>query len=166
MDLTAERIVDVSVTPTVDTLIYAIGDRVGTVMDFAGVAAFPGGAGRVWGVRVTDRAVQKAALNLWLFKLTPTVASADNAALDITDANLDAALPVGFVAIAATDYVDTASNAVGFKFLPDPGVPYVTGASAGGAGDTGHLFGLLESGGTPTYGAANALTVSLLVEQA
>jgi hypothetical protein len=161
MEMTA----DISVTPTIDTLIYASGDRVGTVMDFAGATQTPGGAGRVWGVRITDRAVQKSALNLWLFKLTPTVASADNAALDITDANLDAAQPVGFVSIATTDYVDTASNAVAFRYLANPGLPFVTAGDGGVVGATGHLFGLLESGGTPTYGAANALTVTLLVEQ-
>jgi hypothetical protein len=60
--------------------------------------------------------------------------------------------------------VDTASNAVAFKYLADPGLPYIAGPSAGGGGP-GIVYGLLESGGTPTYGAANALTITLLVEQ-
>src|SRR5204862_5482680 len=115
------------------------------------------------GLPVVDPALQKAVLNLWRFRVSPTIASANNAALDITDPNLTAAVSVGFISIAATDYVDTASNAVGLKMLPQPGLVCLTGAAAGAVGDTGHLYGLLESGGTPTY-AAGSLTVTLIAE--
>lgn len=158
-----ERVRTVSATPTLDTVAYAIGDRVGTVMDFAGLSDTPGDSVAIVGLRIVDLAVQKAALNLWLFRVSPTIASADNAALDMTDGNLTAAVPVGFISIAATDYVDTASNAVGLKMLVQPGLVAHTGATAGAVGDTGHLYGLLESGGTPTY-AANSLTLTLIAE--
>lgn len=158
------RMVEASATPTIDTAIYASGDRVGTVMTFSDMATAPEKGGKIVGCRIYDAATQKSALNLWLFHQTPTVASADNAALDITDANLVLADPIGFIAIAAADYVDTASNAVAFKYLADPGLPFVAGAQAG-AGGGGTVYGLLESGGTPTYGSASALTVVLVVEQ-
>jgi hypothetical protein len=157
------RIVECPATPVIDTAIYASGDRVGSVMTFTDAADGPYQGGRVKGVRIYDAAVQKSVLNLWLFKNTPTVASADNAALDITDPNMVAADPIGFVPIAAADYVDTASNAVAFKYLTEPGLPFMAGSTAAGGG-TGVIYGLLESGGTPTYGATNALTVTLIVE--
>src|SRR5436190_18178347 len=155
-----ERVRSIAVIPALDTVAYASGDRVGTVMDFAGLSDTPGDAVAIIALRIVDLAVQKAALNLWLFRVSPTIASADNAALDITDANLTAVVPVGFISIAATDYVDTASNAVGLKMLPQPGLVAHTGATAGAVGATGHLYGLLESAGTPTY-AAGSLTVTL-----
>lgn len=158
------RWIEAVATPTIDTAIYASGDRIGTVMTFSEAAMAPERGGKVMGVIVYDAAVQKSVLNLWLFHNTPTVASADNAALDITDANMVAASPIGFIPIAAADYVDTASNAVAFHYLSDPGLPYVAGPSAAGGG-AGTIFGLLESGGTPTYGAATALTITLLIEQ-
>lgn len=157
------RMVEASVTPTIDTAAYGAGDRVGSVMTFRDVSSSPLEGGRVKGVKVYDAAVQKAALNLWLFKNSPTVASADNAALDISDANLVAADPIGFVAIAAADYVDTASNAVGFKYLAEPGLPFVTGPGSG-TDVVGIIYGLLETTGTPTYGSASALTITLIVE--
>lgn len=158
------RFIESAATPTIDTAIYASGDRIGTVMTFTEASMVPERGGKIMGVVVYDAAVQKSVLNLWLFHQSPTVASADNAALDISDANLVLASPIGFIPIAAADYVDTASNAVAFHYLTDPGLPYVAGPSVGGGGP-GVIYGLLESGGTPTYGAANALTITLLIEQ-
>lgn len=135
----------------------------GTVMTFSDAAMAPERGGKVLGVRVYDAAVQKAPLILWLFHQSPTVTSADNALLDITDADMVAAGPIGPVSIAAADYADTAANAVAFKYLTDPGLPYVEAPTAAGGGP-GAVYGLLESGGTPTYGAANALTITLLVD--
>lgn len=149
----------VSATPTLDTNVYAANDRVGSVMEFANAMDDASGTGIIVSVTVLDKATQGVALSLFLFKDIPTVASADNAALDISDAEM--AKCVGVIPIATGDYVATASNTI--ATVRD--VSLLVGATKSATSLTGKsLYGVLRTGGTPTY-AADSLVVSLCIKQ-
>jgi hypothetical protein len=149
----------VSATPTLDTNIYASGDRVGTVMEFSNAMDDSSGTGTIVSVTVLDKAGQGSALSLLLFNDLPTVASADNAAIDISDAEM--AKCVGVIPIASGDYVTTASNSIATV----RGVNLLVQSAKSANSLTGKsLFGVLKSGGTPTY-AASSLVVSLCIKQ-
>jgi hypothetical protein len=149
----------VSATPTLDTSAYASGDRVGTVMQFTNAMDDSSGTGTVVSITVLDKAAQSVALSLLLFNDLPTVASADNAALDISDAEM--AKCIGVIPIATGDYVSTASNSIATV----RNVNLLIGAVRSESNQTAKvIYGLLKSGGTPTY-AASSLVVSLGIKQ-
>lgn len=149
-------------TPTISSgAIYASGDVVGAAQTFTGAALATGRGGQVVGATIIDKAKQKAALELWLFLVSPTLVGADNAAFDITDANLLTAVPIGIVSFPAARYADSASSSVCFGEALAGGlilIPYVTSGSA-------NLFGALVSRGTPTYGSTTDLVIDLVVQQ-
>lgn len=143
----------VSAVPTLDTSAYASGDRMGTVMTLTGVFDVPSGAAELTSVTIIDQAGQSAALDILFFTASPTVASADNAAIDISDAEMLAKC-VGSVTFAASDYKATASNSVGT--LKNIGL-VLQGArnSATTISDSQNLYALLVSRGSPTYAASS-----------
>lgn len=103
-----------------------------------------------------DKAKQSAALELFLFRASPTIASADNAALDITDAEMEKC--IGVIAIPAANYF---TSAAGSSICVVQNINLNINALNGK-----DIFALLVSKATPTYGAANALSLSLSVSQA
>jgi hypothetical protein len=147
-------------TLTVDTSAYADTDRLGSIITFTGAL------GGLLGVR-NSGLVRSVALiletgtfngaNLHLFRALPTVASADNATLDITDAEMTAKY-VGTINIPSTSNTN-------YEVLSASSVAYAT--SLGLAVDTtdGHLYGVLQSTGAVTFTAADDLTVILGIEQ-
>lgn len=138
----------VAVTPTVDTSAYASGDQVGATLTLNGAAPGDGTGTFLRKLTVVDKAKQKSALTVWLFDEAPTVASADQAAADVSDAELvDKAL--GCVSVAAADYKDLANGSVATVALDLPFKP--VGSSS--------LYALIVSGGTPTYAAASDLVL-------
>ena len=62
----------ISVTPTVDTSIYASGDVVGGKMTFTGALSSWTGSGILTGAVVTDKAATSSDLELWLFDQDPS----------------------------------------------------------------------------------------------
>lgn len=152
-----------SVTPTISSgVAYATGDVVGAALTFTGAASFNGGSGRVTSAVLTDRSTQAAPLELWLFQVSPTLVGADNAAFDITDANLEAANLIGIIQF--TNYFSTASGRASqgtYAGQPLGSAPmhYVCGASATS------IYGALAVRGTPTYGSTADLVVTLILEQ-
>jgi len=148
-------------TPTISSgAIYAAGDLVGTVMTFNSVALATGRSGQIVGSTIIDKGKQNAALQLWLFAVSPTLVNTDNGVFDITDANLVTALPIGVIDFAATDYRSTASNSIvnGAVLLDRAPLPFTT---SGGA----NIFGALVTTGTPTYTSTTDLVVYLNVQQ-
>lgn len=138
-------------TVTTDTSIYADHDQVGTVLTLAD--AFPGGCpkrGMIESVSVVDKSSQKSALTLHFFDASPTVASSDNAALNISDAEL-ADKYLGKVEIAAGDYQDLSAAAVATVKALGLIVKSTTTA----------LYCQVESGGTPTYGSTSDLVLKV-----
>jgi len=141
----------IEVTPTMDTSAYASGDYAGTVMTLANAARAPGLGGVLQTLALVDKADQGAAMTLHFFSQLPTITSADNAAIDITDAN--AAYYIGSVAIATADYYDFGGNKnaaiknIGLAFRPDPTAPSTVQ----------NIYAIIVMAGSATY-AASSLT--------
>jgi hypothetical protein len=143
-------------TPTLDTSAYIAGDRLGSIVEIENFFQHYAGKARLISVVALDQAKQKAAFDIYFFNASPTVASADNAPLDITDAEMTAKC-IGRVSVATGDYgTDLAANSEATKY----GLDLMLQAGA----DSKSLFILLRSAGTPTY-AATSLTLKLGVLQ-
>jgi hypothetical protein len=140
---------EVTVAPTVDTSAYGSGDQIGTTLTVTGPSSGEGSGCRVEKLVVVDKAKQKSALKIWLFNRSTTPASADQAAADVTDANVLANC-IGVITIAASDYADLANSSVA-TVNPNLIVKPVAGANA--------IYALVVSGGTPTYTAAADLAL-------
>lgn len=119
----------IAVTPTLDTNAYATGDRLGSIHTLtnafrlvyrshdgssanisAGTPIARNGRIILAEITVIDQAKQSAAMDILFFSASPTVASADNAAIDITDAEMIAKC-LGGVSIG-TSYIALANNSI------------------------------------------------------
>lgn len=147
------------VTPVVDTAAYADEDRVGAVMTFTDLL----GSNRTGLIRSVVLLMESGAVagttsfNLWLFRTSPTIASADNAALDLTDAQLTAN-SLGHINIPATAETFLALSG-------SNGIITVQNLALSVDSTDGNLYGVLEAQGAVTFTAADDLTVVLGVEQ-
>jgi hypothetical protein len=158
------RQVRVTATPTISTTGYVAGDIVGAALTFTSAALASGRGGEIVNAVITNRT--PTALNnleLWVFQASPTIASADNAAFDITDANLEAAQLCGIIDFAAGDWRTTASGAVcaGESMGGPVSIPFVASGSA-------NLFGALVIRGTVAaqWAGTTDLIVALTIRQA
>lgn len=144
----------VDVTPTISTAQYAANDQVGGIMTLSAAALVPptGGGSETTLVKlaVIDKAKQSAALTVFLFQSLPTVASSDNAALDIADAQMSNC--VGAVRITAADYDSVNASCVGTLNIAETGLLCRSEDAAG------HLYAVAMTTGTPTYDTTTALT--------
>lgn len=113
----------VSVTPTLDTNAYATGDRLGSIHTIAAVVrpdvSSGLGVATLKQIVIIDQAAQSADMDILFFNALPTVASADNAAIDISDAEMIAKF-IGSVSVGAA-YVALAANSVHTAII-DPGL--------------------------------------------
>ena len=98
-------------TPTLDTNIYADADRLGSIEELEGVALDVGGIAELNDIVCLDGDDQGTAINFLFFDELPTVASADNAALSISDAEM--AKCVGIYELAAADFADVVTSKLG-----------------------------------------------------
>lgn len=121
----------VDVVPTLDTSAYASGDRLGSIHTISNAfrkiarttldpitptnSIFQGQAGKVvlQSITIIDQAKQSQPIDIMFFTSSPTVASADNAAIDISDSEMDAKC-IGVVSFDAS-YVALAANSVASK---------------------------------------------------
>jgi hypothetical protein len=118
----------------------------GSIVTLTGAAKTTGGIARLQSIAVLDKVKQSQSFDILFFNASPTVASADNAAIDIVVAEM--AKCVGKVTIATTDYVALATPSLAFKADVN-----VWMKAAAGSQD---LFALLVCrSGTPTYGASS-----------
>ena len=132
----------VTATPTISAGAYAAADLVGTIQTLA-----------VGGEHVTlktltclDKGDQAAELKVHFFSSLPTIASADNAKLDITDA--EAEKYVGTVVVGNTAYdMDATNNQSASE----------TGLSLDIDTTDGNVYAIVQAVGTPTYGSTSAL---------
>lgn len=143
-------------TPTLDTNAYATGDRMGSVLEL--VAAFrEGRPGTIRSITVLDKDnTTGVAFDILFFQNSPTIASADNAAIDITDANLDLANYLGHINIPAANYIATASNSI--ATVREVNLPFVA------AEGSRSIYALCVSRGAVTH-TASGLDIHLLIEQ-
>jgi hypothetical protein len=150
----------IAVTPTCSTSAYAVGDQVGGLMTFSNSVLSSGGTGTVTGASITNRAANTVIpeLDLILFEASPTVASVDNGAADLTDANLESARVLPVITFAVADYCTLANNTVNHGTLPGGAIDFVTSGSAS-------LFGILVTRTIFTLASTTDIVVALRIIQ-
>lgn len=142
--------------PTVSSgVAYTAQDQVGGIQTIANV--FTGsGSGRVVQIVVSDASAQSAALNFLFFDALPVVASVDNGALDITDAEM-ADKCVGSVTLAAANYITLSGNTLGT--IRDLNLVVKNDKNS-----TRSLYVVCSTTGTPTYTSTTALAIRYSIE--
>lgn len=143
----------IQVTPTISTSAYTAGDQVGGLQTLT----IPGQAEQklatLLSVSLVDKAAQNAALTIFFFTQSPTIASSDNAAFDLTDANM---LYYAFhVNITASDYASSSSNSaasLGMSTVAKCAIPTGTAPTA--------LYAVIKTTGTPTYASTSDLQIT------
>lgn len=152
----------IAVTPTCSTSAYAVGDQVGGLMTFASAALASGGTGVIVGAELTCRAANTVTpeLDLLLFEASPTVASVDNGAADITDANRESARELPTITFATADYTALSANSscAGFVGGGQPAVDFITSGSD-------DLFGILVTRTAFTLASTTDIVVAIRVLQ-
>lgn len=148
----------VSITPTLGTNPYAVGNQMSTLQTVNGLISMSGVGGKLTQVRIVDKAAQKSPLDLVFFRQSVTVA-ADQAASNISDA--DMANAYGVVNVLAGDYDDESTgNSIATVALNPP-----LSMQGVGGGVRGRVWLALICRGTPTY-AASDLVIELTAEGA
>lgn len=151
----------VTMTPTVDTAIYASGDQLGSLVQLTNAMDDSSGTGMIVSVAVLDKASQSATFDLLLFNDLPTVASSDNAALNISDAEM-ASKYIGHIRVTAANYV--ALSACSVCTVADSALLVNSVKSANNP--TGRsLWAIIRSGGTPTYTSTSDLVLKIAIKQ-
>lgn len=145
LDVLSNR-TQVSVTPVVSLVAYTANDQVGGIQTIASIVRTGVGTASLESIVVLDAAKQKAALTILLFNALPTVASVDNGAVDISDAEMLKC--IGHVNVAAADYVDVASSSVASVKNIALTLKPASGTS---------LYAVVFTTGTPTYAAVGDL---------
>jgi hypothetical protein len=151
----------ITLTPVISTSIYAAADQLGSLVEIQNAMDDSSGTGAILSVTILDKAAQSSIIDVLFFSSQPTVASSDNAALDITDAMM-ASYYLGHVRVQATDYIALAGCSVAsikqlgllVQSLKDPN-------NLGGKS----LWMILRSGGTPTYGSTSDLVIRVGILQ-
>lgn len=140
---------------TIDTAAYASGDVIADTQELPEILLAPYGIVRLRHIQLIDKADQKAACTVVFLRANRSLGT-ENAAPNISDANAEDV--IGHVALVAGDYVDLGGVSVATK----NGLDLLL---AGNTGSSRSLWVGLISGGTPTYGAADALILRLGVER-
>lgn len=154
-----------SVTPVISTSAYTAQDQVGGVQTLTNVIRQDSnlgyGTAMLTNVKIVDKAKQSAALEIWFFQNSPTMAGSDNAAFDLTDANLVLAGYLGHVVIAATDYSTSTSNAVAIIKNQNIEIDVPSTSTTPSS-----IYACMKTTGTPTYGSTSdlILTYTFLVD--
>lgn len=144
------------VTPVVDTAAYADADQISPVMTFTDVLSDKRN-GIVKSLTLILESGTAAAMNLHLFRASPTVASSVNAALNITDAEMTAKYicTINMPSTANTNVEALSASAVMYRSAIDFAVDSTDG----------NLYGVLQATAAITFTAADDLTVVLGVQQ-
>jgi hypothetical protein len=145
----------ITLTPTLETSPYAASDRMGGVLTLANAMDADGDTGAILSIAVYDKAAQGAAFDILFFNTAPTLVSADNAALEISDADM-AAYFLGRISVAASDYTTTVAG----KDATLSGLGLLVKAAAG----SDNLYAVLQCQGAPTY-AASSLVIKVGIGQ-
>jgi len=150
-----------TVTPIIDTNIYASGDQVGSLNTIANAVCDNGGTGVLSHVTIVDKAKQNSILTLLFFSALPTLVSSDNAPLDISDVEMDKCL--GKVAVDTTDYVDLANNSV--ATINGNGLVLDNKEPNKDISLKRNIYMVVLAGGSPTYGTTSDLVIQLGIMQ-
>lgn len=151
----------VKVVPTLSLTAYSVGDQMGGVLTLTNALDESSDTGTVLSVQVVDKAKQKPSFDILFFNSLPSVVSVDNAALDVTDAEMDDKY-IGRVSVLSTDFKDILASSdatvLGVGLL-------VQGLRQPHAPATKNLYALIQCQGTPTYGTTTDLTLRIGILQ-
>ena len=136
----------ISVTPTINTAIYATGDAIGGKQTLTGAARGSGGVACLESVAIIDKGNQKAACDILFFDSDPAAATITNNAAFVF--STDISKLVGIVHIATTDWITIDSNAI--CHIANIRKQMLTVGTA-------NLFVAVVGTGTPTYLTAGDL---------
>jgi hypothetical protein len=166
MSSNATQVRRVTVTPVTDTAAFATGDQIGTLQTVNELLAADGMGSILTMVNITDKAKQSVALDLIFYNLPVTLVGAENAAADVSDAEL-AASYLGHVNIVAADYTILNANSAATKAVRIP--LHNKGRSSdavGGVIPRHRVYMQIVSRGAPTYagGATGDLAITLTSE--
>ena len=147
--------VRISVTPTIDTGIYATGDCIGGLMEFTNAARVSGGSGIVQSILVLDKTqAQRAAIDLLFFDRTVTVAG-NNVVVAMSDGDL--AYFLGLVSIGPYNTVWPGTPLNSASTLMNVGLPFVLSGTS--------IFVQAVVRATPTYIGVSDLVFTLGILQ-
>lgn len=147
----------VTAKPTIVPAAYGNGDAIGGLLTFANVCSAFEPEFDVHQALLIDNNKQNAIVRLILFDRTFTP-TADNAAEDPSDTDLQNV--IGFVSWLAADYLSLSDNSVAMGGASTTSPIHLSMKLVDGGVN---LYGQLISYGTPTYAAADDLTVKLLI---
>jgi hypothetical protein len=150
----------VSFTPTISTSIYASGDQLGSLVEIPNFVDEPSGFAKIVSLSICDKAAQSSILQVLFFKDRPTIVSADNAALNISDADM-ADMCVGHVSVVAADYFALSASSMGCV----RNINLVVNSRKGQNNLNGtSLWAIVRCGGTPTYASTTDLVFTVGLE--
>ncbi len=151
-------VASVSITPIVDTAIYASGDVLFVANRIQDIALNTKGAAYLRNVLAFDADNQKAAIDLLFFDRNPGSVAAINSAIDISAAQM--AMLIGYVNLPAASYVTlkAGANAV---ISTSPGILL----PATNPNPSKDIWVVGVSRGTPTYTAATSLVLKFILER-
>lgn len=135
---------------------YADLDQIGPAIELPLAMDSHGDHGVLESVTVVDKSKQKSGLYLHFFDSEPTIASTDNAALNIADAEV-AGKYLGMVVVAAGDYAELSASAVASIKNVQLFLKAVSTSNS--------LWLVVESHGAPTYTGAVDLMIRVGIRQ-
>lgn len=139
---------------------YTANDQVGGINTISEAFQLYNPKSVIQSVTVIDKAKQNAALELYFFDELPTVASSDNAAMDVSDAEM-ADKCLGFVEVPAANYKTLANNSVGVAIS----AMNLLLKAAQTSTTISKLYMVARTSGTPTYGSISDLVIKLGIIQ-
>ena len=146
----------ITATPVIQAAAYAAGDQLGSLVTLSNAMDATKDTGSVLSLTVIDKGEQSSALSVLFFSAAPTIASADNAPLSISDDEM-ASKFLGAVSVEAADYLDVGNQTVATKA--------VVGLMLQSASGSTSLYCILLCEGTPTYTSTSDLVLKIGVVQ-
>jgi hypothetical protein len=142
-----------TITPVLDTAIYAALDTLFVTIEVPSAARVGGGAVLIKGLYVIDKDDEKPVFDLYIFDRTVTFGTL-NEAPSLSDAH--AAYYQGHISVATADYKDVGGNSLA-KVSP---TPFVVKPNA-----TSLFVAAVNLSGTPTFTTASDLVLKLAIER-
>lgn len=143
----------VSVTPTIDTAVYASGELVGGLITLERATRNGVHTGLISSIALSDLDSDAADIDVVIFDSNPTATTfTDNAAFDVADADL---LKV-ICWVSVTDYILFSDNSVGLAQNVNCPFEILSGTT---------LYAALVSRGTPDYATVSDLTLRVGILQ-
>jgi hypothetical protein len=149
----------VAVTPVISTSIYTSGDQIGGIMTIPDVIRQESNTGIgeniLAEITILDGDKQDAAIDVWFFKVSPTVTSTDNAAFAMTRANQQLQC-IGSVSLGVTSTTGAYSDAAAVSVSSNPNINKPLQVSGTAANPT-NIYAIAIVRGAPTYTTTSSL---------